>query len=105
MDNHEDFESLFSYGTLQDQEVQLSTFGRTLVGVRDTLPQYCQRIFGPYLNIEFTGQISDSVQGTRFEVTCTELEEADIYEATADYKRIEGELQSGNRAWVYLNNG
>ena len=103
MSNTEQFESLFSYGTLQDEEVQLSTFGRTLDGGPDSLLSYLQTTCGPYLNIQFTGHKSDSVRGTRFEVTKAELEEADIYEATADYKRIEVHLNSGRRAWVYLN--
>ena|SRR5690349_3662147 len=103
MHNREDFESLFSYGTLQHQEVQLSTFGRTLAGERDALLEYSQTTFGPHLNVQFTGQVSDSVEGTRFEVTRAELEKADIYEATADYNRIEVQLKSGRPAWVYLN--
>lgn len=103
MNKSEDFESLFSYGTLQDEEVQLTTFGRTLGGEHDTLPAYFQTTCGPHLNIQFTGQLTDSVEGTRFEVTPAELEEADLYEATADYRRIEVQLNSGKRAWVYLN--
>jgi gamma-glutamylcyclotransferase (GGCT)/AIG2-like uncharacterized protein YtfP len=103
MNRTEDFESLFSYGTLQDQEVQVSTFGRSLKGERDGLPEYRQITFGPYLNVQFTGHQSDLVEGTRFEVTSAELEEADIYEATADYKRIQVQLKSGRLAWVYLN--
>ena len=103
MNKTEDFESLFSYGTLQDHEVQVSTFGRTLIGERDALPEYRQITFGPYMNVQFTGHPSDLVEGTRFEVTSTELEEADIYEATADYKRIQVQLKSGTFAWVYLN--
>ena len=103
MNESEDFESLFSYGTLQDHEVQVSTFGRSLKGERDALPRYCQITFGPYLNVQFTGHQSDSVEGTRFEVTSAELEEADIYEATADYNRIQVHLKSGRLAWVYLN--
>src|SRR5262245_15779953 len=104
MSKTEQFESLFSYGTLQDDEVQLSTFDRLLVGEADALPAYLQTTCGPYLNIRFTGRRSDSVRGIRFEVTKAELEVADIYEATADYKRIEVQLSSGTRAWVYLNN-
>ena len=103
MNESEDFELLFSYGTLQDHEVQVSTFGRSLKGERDALPEYRQVTFGPYLNVQFTGHQSDRVEGTRFEVTGAELEEADIYEATADYKRIQVQLKSGSRAWVYLN--
>ena len=104
MNKSEGLESLFSYGTLQDVEVQLSTFGRTFVGERDALPEYCQTTCGPHLNVKFTGRLSDFVEGMRFEVTRTEIEEADIYEATADYKRIEVQLRSGKSAWVYLNN-
>jgi gamma-glutamylcyclotransferase (GGCT)/AIG2-like uncharacterized protein YtfP len=103
MNKHEDFESLFSYGTLQDHEVQLSTFGRSLVGERDALPEYCKVTFGPYMNVQLTGHESDCVEGTRFEVTTAELDEADIYEATANYKRIQVQLKSGRYAWVYLN--
>ena len=103
MNKSEDSEMLFSYGTLQDHEVQVSTFGRTLIGERDALPEYRQITFGPYMNVQFTGHQSDSVEGTRFEVTRAELEEADIYEATADYKRIQVQLKSGRFAWVYLN--
>ena len=105
MKQSEDFELLFSYGTLQDQEVQLSTFGRTLVGERDALLEYSQTTSGPHLNVQFTGKVSDSVEGVRFEVTRAELDEADIYEATADYNRIEVQLKSGRHAWVYLNSG
>jgi gamma-glutamylcyclotransferase (GGCT)/AIG2-like uncharacterized protein YtfP len=103
MKQTEHVQSLFSYGTLQDETVQLSTFGRILTGTLDELSAYSQRTFGPYLNIQFTGNESDSVRGTRFEISMTELEEADIYETTADYKRIEVRLNSGIRAWVYLN--
>ena len=104
MNESEDFESLFSYGTLQDHEVQVSTFGRTLVGEHDALPEYRPITFGPYLNVQFTGHQSDWVEGTRFEVTTDELAAADTYEASANYKRIEVELKSGRQAWVYLNN-
>jgi gamma-glutamylcyclotransferase (GGCT)/AIG2-like uncharacterized protein YtfP len=103
MQNSKDAESLFSYGTLQDEQVQLSTFGRTLAGERDALAGYRQIPLGPYLNLQFTGELADFVEGTRFEVTRTELDDADIYEASADYKRIEVTLKSGARAWVYLN--
>jgi hypothetical protein len=33
---------LFSYGTLQQEDVQLSTFGRLLHGQRDELPGFEQ---------------------------------------------------------------
>jgi hypothetical protein len=34
-------------------------------------------------------------------VTTKELEQADIYEVAADYKRVSVQLNSGTRAWVY----
>jgi gamma-glutamylcyclotransferase (GGCT)/AIG2-like uncharacterized protein YtfP len=111
----EELEHLFSYGTLQSEAVQLATFGRKLVGVPDTLLGYRQtmlEIKDPggltsgekyYLNAEFTGRDSDFVVGTMFKVTRKELEQADIYEADADYKRFSVQLKSGTRAWVYVS--
>lgn len=105
-----ELENLFSYGTLQIEEVQLSTFGRKLKGEPDNLPGYRQtRLENKdsdgadyYLNAEFTGRESDSVDGTRFQVTRKELEQSDVYEATADYKRVRVQLKSGTQAWVYV---
>ena len=105
-------EHVFSYGTLQDESVQLATFGRKLSGEPDVLKRYREgRVpirtgaltTGAYhLNAEFTGNNSDSIAGTVFQVTLDELEQADIYEATANYKRIRVELESGKQAWVYV---
>lgn len=103
MSKSEEVESLFSYGTLQDEEVQLATFGRTLTGEKDALPAYSQSTFGPHLNIEFTGEESDFVAGTNFLVSRAELKDADEYEATADYQRVRVQLKSGRLAWVYLH--
>jgi hypothetical protein len=36
-------------------------------------------------------------------VTSNELEQADAYEALADYERVRVELKSGVEAWVYLH--
>ena len=103
MNNEETTELLFSYGTLQDEDVQLTTFGRELEGQVDSLPRYVQTIYGPHLNLEFTGRESDAVAGMGFQVTSEEILQADVYEATADYRRIMVELRSGKRAWVYLH--
>ena len=35
---------LFSYGTLQDKDVQIASFGRELTGREDALPGYVRRI-------------------------------------------------------------
>ena len=115
-ENTEEFEHLFSYGTLQIESVQLATFRRKLAGDPDTLPGYRQtriEIKDPgvvdaggakyHLNAQFTGRDSDFVAGTRFKVTWKELEQADIYEDAADYRRVSVRLKSGTRAWVYVS--
>jgi gamma-glutamylcyclotransferase (GGCT)/AIG2-like uncharacterized protein YtfP len=114
MSTTEEFEHLFSYGTLQSEAVQLATFGRKLVGEPDTLLGYRQTLLeiqAPtgvltggakyHLNVEFTGSDSDFVAGTLFKVTRKEIEQADIYEVAADYNRVRVQLKSGIQAWVY----
>ena len=109
-------ESLFSYGTLQAAEVQISTFGRALNGKPDILVGYrlaMIKIRKPdfvalsgaqhHRNIQFTGLASDIVEGTVLKVTKQELARADKYEAGADYQRVLVELKSGLNAWVYLH--
>lgn len=99
-------ESLFSYGTLQTPAVQLATFGRRLQGRPDTLVGYRLTTIrsgaAEHRNLQFTGSASDYVEGTVFEVTMKELEQADAYEP-ADYERVSVKLNSGLDAWVYLN--
>ena len=107
-------EDIFSYGTLQDSKVQLTTFGRRLTGQPDILRRYREGHVpirtgalttapGQYhLNAEFTGLDSDFISGTVFQVALKELEQADLYEATANYKRIRVTLESGKLAWVYV---
>jgi predicted small integral membrane protein/gamma-glutamylcyclotransferase (GGCT)/AIG2-like uncharacterized protein YtfP len=105
---------LFSYGTLQQEEVQLSTFGRRLAGQRDELPRFAQssvRIEDSKLaaatgrthnaNVTFNGRADSRVSGMVFEVTDAELAAADRYEAPAAYARIAVTLASGRQAWVY----
>jgi len=107
-------ERLFSYGTLQTESVQLSTFGRRLDGSLDALVGHRLRMIkiedqdfvttngGEYhRNLEFTGSASDFVEGTVFSVTQQELEQADAYEPDG-YKRIGVKLRSGTEAWIYL---
>jgi len=104
---------LFSYGTLQQDSVQLSSFGRLLKGHADALPGWTREMveitdpevlaksgvrFHPIL---VRGGASDSVAGMVFEITEDELASADRYEV-ADYKRIAARLKSGIEAWVYV---
>jgi gamma-glutamylcyclotransferase (GGCT)/AIG2-like uncharacterized protein YtfP len=108
-------ERLFSYGTLQTESVQLSTFGRRLEGGHDALVGYRLQMIQItdqefvatsgaefHRNLEFTRNASDLVEGTVFFVTQHELERADAYEPDG-YKRVHVSLRSGTEAWVYLN--
>jgi len=107
---------LFSYGTLQEGKVQLSTFGRLLNGQRDELPGYepsLVKIEDPQLaaaigrthhaNVTFNGRKDSRVSGTVFEITDVELAAADQYELPAAYKRIAVVLASGRESWVYVD--
>lgn len=105
---------LFSYGTLQQENVQLATFGRRLEGAPDRLPGYATALleitdpdvlatsgerFHPI--VKYTGDPADSVAGTAFAVLPAELDAADAYEVS-DYKRVQVRLASGVEAWVYV---
>jgi gamma-glutamylcyclotransferase (GGCT)/AIG2-like uncharacterized protein YtfP len=105
---------LFSYGTLRQENVQLSSFGRLLSGSPDALPGYASAMieitdpdvvaksgmkFHPM--VVATGNPSDEVPGTLFFITEAELVAADAYEVS-HYKRVEVSLRSGRRAWVYV---
>jgi gamma-glutamylcyclotransferase (GGCT)/AIG2-like uncharacterized protein YtfP len=107
---------LFSYGTLQEENVQRSTFGRLLQGQRDALPGFEQslvKIGDPqvvaasgkthHANVTFNGKNASRVDGTVFEITDAELAAADQYERLAEYKRIAAMLASGQQAWVYVD--
>src|ERR1700730_2879754 len=106
---------LFSYGTLQQENVQLSTFGRLLSGQRDELSGFEQslvRIEDPevvatsgethHANVTVNGRNDSRVSGTVFEVTDDELAAADQYEQLAMYKRVAAMLASGKQAWLYV---
>lgn len=110
----DDKQLLFAYGTLRSEQVQRETYGRTLQGRKDGLPQYRLgrlRISDPdvlaksgqeYHPIAVkTGSPNDLVEGTVFEITQAELEQADMYEVS-DYKRVQETLASGAQAWVYV---
>ena len=108
-------ESLFSYGTLQSEAVQLATFGRRLEGQPDALIGYSvvmieieDRDFvassgtARHRTLRFTGAASDVVEGTRLCLTKAELHRADSYEPSG-YERIQVQLRSGSAAWVYIH--
>jgi hypothetical protein len=114
-DTPDSHESLFSYGTLQFESVQLATFGRKLSGTADALVGFEQsmvRIEDPSVVqtsgkthhpiVKFTGNASDEVAGTVFSITVQELLNADKYEVAA-YLRVGATLKSGVAAWVYVD--
>jgi len=94
---------LFSYGTLQQGDVQLSTFGRRLDGQPDELPQFEPSRAGPHANAQFNGREDSRVPGTVFEITDAELAAADRFEAPFAYKRVSAVLASGRQAWLYVH--
>jgi len=107
-------EKLFSYGTLQYDNVQLETFGRKLTGQKDTLVGYelsvSIQITDPAIiklsgesvhkTLHYSGKPEHLISGVVFDVTREELTLADGYET--DYKRVLVTLQSGTKAWIYI---
>jgi hypothetical protein len=106
---------LFSYGTLQQDAVQLSTFGRLLRGHADELVGFeesLKRIDDPqfvaasgrshHAIVRFNGLDDCRVRGMVFEVTDAELAKSDAYEP-AGYARVAAVLASGKEAWVYAD--
>ena len=105
---------LFSYGTLQQREVQQATYGRALMGTRDTLIGYrleplvigdpdVVRLSGKAVHMiaRYTGKQADQIAGTCFYLTDEELAATDGYEVR-DYVRSEVELESGQRGFAYV---
>lgn len=106
---------LFSYGTLQQPDVQLDTFGRLVPSEDDVLAGYTV----DYAEIEDhrvvdlsgvsvhpivreTGNPLDKVVGKTLRVTEAELEASDEYEVSL-YRRVQVTLASGRAAWVYVS--
>lgn len=105
--------NLFSYGTLQMDQVQLDTFGRLLDGESDSLTGYTLETVtitdskvikssgtDQHPIIKHTGNPKDTIEGTMFAITDQELLEADKYEV-ADYQRILLKFDSGKEGFVY----
>jgi gamma-glutamylcyclotransferase (GGCT)/AIG2-like uncharacterized protein YtfP len=106
--------NLFSYGTLQLKKVQLESFGRILIGEKDTLIGFklaqlqitdkavlamSDQKFHP-IAIQ-TNDKKDVISGTLYKISQKELEKADRYEVS-DYKRVEAIFQSGTKGWIYV---
>ncbi|HEY7052661.1 MAG TPA: gamma-glutamylcyclotransferase family protein [Mycobacterium sp.] len=107
-------ELLFSYGTLRQREVQLTTFGRELEGRDDAIVGYelhYVTITDPHVIatsgsdrhpiLKPTDRPGAHVGGRVFEISDDELAAADEYEVD-DYARVLLPLRSGGQAWVYV---
>ena len=103
---------LFSYGTLQQEAVQVSTFGRRLRGEADELVGFelgvC-RVDDPAFvaasgkadhAIVRPGRPDSRVRGMVLELTDAELAQADAYEPKG-YARVAAKTTSGKQVWVY----
>ena len=105
---------LFSYGTLQQPEVQLANYARLLTGTPDVLSGYRLaplHITDPYV-VKVSGKAvhtiarasasaNDRIDGSEFELSEEELAATDAYEVDV-YARVEVTLGSGRKAWVYV---
>ena len=109
-------EKLFSYGTLQLENVQKDTFSRILIGSKEILMKYViehikitdQKVIlssGTDIHpiLKYTGDELDVVEGMIFDLTNEELLKADKYEVD-DYKREKVVFKSGKTGFVYLKN-
>jgi hypothetical protein len=106
---------LFSYGTLQQTDLQLATFGRVLTGSSDELPGYepsrvpvtdarlLSRGQTHHANVTFNGRNDSCVPGSVYEVSEAELAAADEFERPFAYARITVTLASEKQAWVYVH--
>jgi gamma-glutamylcyclotransferase (GGCT)/AIG2-like uncharacterized protein YtfP len=110
-------ELLFSYGTLRERDVQVTTFGRELDGRIDAIVGYEL----DYVTITDPQVIATSgsdrhpilrpserpdaeIEGSLYEISQADLAAADEYEVD-DYQRVSVPLRSGGRAWVYVLRG
>ena len=101
-------ENLFAYGSLREEEVQKTVFGRILKGVPEKLSGYAvkqieiEEEFGieTYPIIVPSEDNEDAIHGIVYELTLEELQLSDTYEGNS-YTRIEVPLQSKQMVWAY----
>ena len=107
-------ETLFSYGTPQEENVRRSLFGRPLASQPDALVGYRLRMIRiedahfvalsgaeMHRTLEHTGASSDRVEGCALALTREGLAVTDDYEP-AGYERTLVTLASGSEAWLYV---
>ncbi|MDO3694720.1 gamma-glutamylcyclotransferase family protein [Wenyingzhuangia sp. chi5] len=97
---------LFTYGTLQDESVQLALFNKTLKGSIDSIIGFEKQeitLDGVIYPILVKNNKSTKViKGTCYDLSDQEILICDEYEGN-EYKRIVIELCSGIEAWVYIS--
>lgn len=106
--------NIFSYGTLQDPQVQAQVLNRQVESWPDSLSYYelgfititdpsvlaiSQQNQHPI--IHFSGDPNDKVNGVVLKITETELLNFDKYE-TSDYQRVSVCLDSGITCFAYV---
>jgi gamma-glutamylcyclotransferase (GGCT)/AIG2-like uncharacterized protein YtfP len=107
---------IFSHGSLQQPDTQVSLYGRVLSGDSDELVDFIRtQIAVPaahkaaaagvthYANVLYVEGSGNRVAGKVFELTDAELTLTDAYEREAEYARISTKLASGRNAWVYVS--
>lgn len=95
---------LFSYGSLQDHEVQLALYHRKLIGFEAIVFGYKfskEKIESRYPIIYKTHDLKDRIRGTVYEISKNELLITDDYEGNS-YQRVQIQLESGSTAWCYV---
>ena len=105
---------LFSYGTLQQPEVQLANYGRLIDAEPDVLLGYELQpllIEDPHVvalsgkSVHMiarpAGSATARIVGAVLMLTEAELEASDTYEEQS-YKRVKARLESGRMAFVYV---
>jgi len=106
----------FSYGSLQQEPVQLSIYGRVLRGEPDALIDCVRSLIEVpkshkaaaagvthYATVTFTPGSGSRVAGTLLELTDAEFVATDAYERDSEYVRVLADLASGRRVWVYVS--
>jgi gamma-glutamylcyclotransferase (GGCT)/AIG2-like uncharacterized protein YtfP len=107
---------LFSYGTLQLENVQVTNYGRKLIGFKDVLENYkikqlkitdkdvlaqSQQQYHPIATP--SQDKNDCIEGIIFHITEQELIQTDKYEVS-EYTRVLETFKSGKKAWIYISN-
>ena len=89
---------------MQEENIQLTVFSRTLSGFNDTLVGYKlsdEKVVGVYPVMQGSDEPADFVNGRVYMCSNEEILRVDKYEGRA-YKRVKVLLNSGKSAWAYI---